>query len=78
MKQKMKKQKIPKGFSGNLEAIAAGLHGRPIESNFSREWKIAEKDATELLQYMHDTGMIGIKWLPEKSALCFIKKELAN
>ncbi|WP_316811452.1 hypothetical protein [Pedobacter heparinus] len=73
-----KMPKLPKSFTDNLEAIAKGLHGRPISANFAREWKIAEKEATEMLQYLSDTNMIDIKWLPEKSALCFIKKELPN
>jgi MarR-like DNA-binding transcriptional regulator SgrR of sgrS sRNA len=77
-KTKPSMPKLPKTFTDNLAAIAAGLHGKPIESNFAREWKISDKNAKDLLQYMHDTGMIAMKWLPERGALCFIKKELPN
>jgi hypothetical protein len=80
MKRKTKSSmpKLPETFTDNLEAIARGLHGRPIETNFAREWKIEEKDAVQLLQYMYDTNLITMKWLPEKRALCFIRKELPN
>ena len=70
--------KLPKTFTDNLDAIARGLHGRPIEANFARDWKISDKDAKDLLQYLFDTNMIAMKWLPEKRRLCFIKKELVN
>ena len=70
----MKKPKLPEAFTDNLEAIAAGLHGRPVNVNFAHEWKITDKDCKDLLEFMHQSGMIGITWLPEKNARCFVKK----
>ena len=70
-----KKPKLPKAFAGNLAAIATGLHRRPINADFSSEWKITAKDCKDLLEFMYQNGMISITWIPEKQALCFIKKE---
>lgn len=70
----MKKPKLPEAFADNLEAIAAGIHGRPLCTDFAREWKISDVDAKNLLEYMDSIGLIGVKWLPEKQALCIVKK----
>lgn len=74
----MKKPKLPnlpKAFADNLEAIAAGIHGRPLRTDFAREWKISNADAKNLLEYMDSIGLIAVTWLPEKQALCIVKKD---
>jgi hypothetical protein len=70
----MKKAKLPKQFADNLEQIATGLHGRPINLDYAAEWKISHVNAVLLLEYMYKTGVIEITWLPEKQQMCFIKK----
>lgn len=62
----------------NLEAIVKSLCGKSIQSAYKEELKLSQKEADELIQHLIDTGMLTIKWLPEKETLCFVKKELVN
>lgn len=70
--------KLPAHFTENLAKVAKGLHQKPIHTNFVKKWSISEEEASALLQYLFDTGMITMKWLPEHRTLCFLEKELLN
>ena len=71
-------KKLPKGITENLDAISRELHGKPLTTGFAKGLNIKEEDAKDLLQYMHDIGMITLKWIPEKGRLCIIRKQMVN
>jgi hypothetical protein len=81
MKRKQKvaaMPKLPEHLTDNLEKVRRGLFRKPINSNFAKEWKVSEEEAQALLEYFFDAGMIELKWLPEKNALCFVEQKLLN
>ncbi|MNL61182.1 hypothetical protein D3C87_1850730 [compost metagenome] len=72
----MKKPKLPESFTDNLEAIATGIDGWPITTDFADEWKVTEKNARDLIEYMYAINLITVKWLPEKQTLCVVRKDI--
>lgn len=71
-------KKLPVGITEKLDLISRELHGKPLSTDFAKGLNITEEDAQDLLQYMHDIGMITLKWIPERGRLCVIKKQMVN
>ncbi len=65
--------KLSREFLKNVEAIADGLHGRPINTDWPTEWKVSVEHAMLLLEYLYKSGRVEIVWLPEQQQMCFVK-----
>lgn len=70
--------KLPKHFTDSLQKVVKRIHGRSISNDYAKEFNLSKDEASALLQYLFDTGMVTMKWLPEQNSLCFIEKELSN
>lgn len=67
---------LPQSFTDNLDFIADGLHGRPINTDFCTEWKIGAANTNLLLEYMVKTGIVEVLWMPEQQEFCYAKTGL--
>ncbi len=73
-KSDVMKPELSESFLKNLEQIAEGLNGRPINTDFSAEWKLSAANVMLLLEYMYKSGVIEIVWRAELQTFCFMKK----